>query len=192
MYMVARVEDVVRIPPSLFHLPLKEAALRVLRQKYEGRVDRELKAIIITVLNVDVEEMGRIIPGDGGTWHRATFDLLLFRPEQNEVVEGRVVEVVEHGIFVDLGPLDGYIHVSHISQRRVTIDVANGIVIEEGTNRVLRRNDVVRAKVQAVSFRVRPHQRPRVSLTMRGWLLGKLEWIEEELKKSGALPEAKG
>ncbi len=195
MYMVARVEDVIRIPPRLFALPLKEAALEVLRSKYEGLVDTNLKAIVVAVLDVEVEELGRIVPGDGSTWHRAVFDLLLFKPEQNEVVEGKVVQVTEHGIFVNLGPIDGYIHVSQISPsgRRVRVDVTQNMVIEEGTNRVLRKDDRVRAKVQAVSFRgAGPLKRPRIALTMRGWLLGKIEWIMEELKKAGALQEAKG
>ncbi len=195
MYMVARVEDVIRIPPRYFHLPLKEAALRVLRERYEGMVDKDLRAIIVTVLDVEVEELGRIVPGDSGTWHHAVFDLLLFKPEPNEVVEGRVTDMAEHGIFVNLGPIDGYIHVSQISPsgRRVVIDPNQQIAIEEGTNRVLRKNDIVRAKIQAVSFRgAGPLRRPRIGLTMRGWLLGKLEWIMEELKKAGALQEAKG
>jgi len=186
LYMVARVEDVVRIPPRYFHLPLRDAALRVLREKYEGRVSPELKGIIITVLDVQVEEMGRIVPGDPGTWHHAVFDLLVFRLEQNEVVEGKVSDITTYGIQVNLGPIDGFIHISQISNRRVMINEREGIVVEEGTNRVLRKGDKVRAKVQAVSFRIGPRMRPRIALTMRGWLLGKLEWIEEELKKSEA------
>ncbi len=186
MYMVARVEDVVRIPPRYFGYPLKDAALRVLREKYEGRVSPELKGIIVTVLDVDIEEQGRIVPGDPGTWHRARFDLLVFRLEQNEVVEGKVDEVTTYGIRVNLGPIDGFVHISQISSRRVMINEREGIVVEEGTNRVIRRGDRVRAKVQAVSFRIGPRQRPRIALTMRGWLLGPLEWIEEELKQSKA------
>ena len=186
MYMTAIAEDMVRIPPRYFGMPLKAAALRVLRERYEGRVDPEIKAIIITVLDIlEIDELGRIIPGDGGTWHRTVFELLLFRPEPNEVIEGDVVDVVEHGIFVNIGPVDGYIHVSQISPSgRVDINPVNKEVVDTATGVVIRRGDAVRAKVQAVSFRVRPGMRPRISLTMRGGeFLGKLEEIEKRIEK---------
>lgn len=195
MFMLAVAEDVIEIPPRYFNLPLKRAALLTLAEKYNGTVDPDHRVVIISVVDVkSIEEYGRLVPGEPGTWHRVVFELLLFRPEPNEVVEGTITSVEEHGIFVHLGPLDGYIHVSQISPvgRAETNPAQGEVVVEIGGERiVMRRGDAVRARVQAVSFRtLTRYGMPRVSLTMRGGeFLGKLEWIEKRIEK---LVKAKG
>ena len=50
-----------------------------LRAKYEGMVDEEL-GYVIAVTRVDVSPIGKIIPGDGATYHKVTFSLLTFYP----------------------------------------------------------------------------------------------------------------
>ena len=182
MYIIAEVEDVVRIPPNLFGFPLKEAALKVLRERYEGYLHPDL-GIIITVFDVKVEELGRILPGDGATYHNARFKVLSFKPQVKEVVEGIVVGATDKGLFVNLGPVDGFLHKSQISDKRVLFDERGGRYIIEETRQVVEKGDKVRARVVGVSFPTEPTARPRIILTMRQPLLGKLEWVEEELKR---------
>lgn len=182
MYIIAEVEDVVRIPPSLFGFPLKEAALKVLRERYEGYLHPDL-GIIITVFDVDVEELGRILPGDGATYHNTRFKVLSFKPQVKEIVEGIVVGATDKGLFVNLGPVDGFLHKSQISDKRVFFDEKGGRYIVEETRQVVEKGDKVRARVVGISFPTEPTARPRIILTMRQPLLGKLEWVEEELKR---------
>ncbi|HIC99630.1 MAG TPA: DNA-directed RNA polymerase [Pyrodictiaceae archaeon] len=182
MYIIAEVEDVVRIPPNLFGFPLKEAALKVLRERYEGYLHPDL-GIIITVFDVKVEELGRILPGDGATYHNARFKVLSFKPQVKEVVEGIVVGATDKGLFVNLGPVDGFLHKSQISDKRVFFDEKGGRYIVEETRQVVEKGDRVRARVVGVSFPTEPTARPRIILTMRQPLLGKLEWVEEELER---------
>ena len=80
------MEDTIRIDPTQFGLPLEKAAIEELRGKYEGLVDEEL-GYVIMVVNLDVNSVGRIIPGDGGTHHLVTFSILTFFPELQEVME---------------------------------------------------------------------------------------------------------
>jgi len=182
LYIIAEVEDVVRIPPNLFGFPLKEAALKVLRERYEGYLHPDL-GIIITVFDVKVEELGRILPGDGATYHNARFKVLSFKPQVKEVVEGIVVGATDKGLFVNLGPVDGFLHKSQISDKRVFFDEKGGRYIVEETRQVVEKGDRVRARVVGVSFPTEPTARPRIILTMRQPLLGKLEWVEEELER---------
>ena len=190
MYRVYRVKDVVRIPPEYFDLPLEEAATRVLRDKYEGIIDREL-GFILTVFDVKVSEEGRIVPGDGATYHVSEFSLLTFVPVIKEVVEGEVVEVTDFGVFIGLGPLDGLVHKSQIIDDKVLYDGRRGALIGQETKRVLEKGDIVRARIITVSTSA-SNRIMRIGLTMRQPFLGKVEWIKEDLERiHGKRSEAK-
>ncbi len=181
MYRVYHVVDVVRIPPEYFGLPIKEAAKKVLRRKYEGVVDREL-GFILAVYNVEVEEEGKIIPGDGATYHIARFDILAFTPILKEVVEGEIVEVTDFGIFVNLGPFDGLIHRSQILDDRMLYDSRRGAYMGQETKRIIEKGDIVRARIVTISTSS-SNRIIRIALTMRQPFLGKLEWIQEDLER---------
>jgi len=180
--MLYKVKDIIRIPPSYFNEDLEKAALKVIREAYEGVMDNEL-GFILSVQNVKVEEEGMIIPGDGATYHEAKFELLTFKPKPKEVVEGEVVEVARFGVFVNLGPLDGLVHKSQVmDDTEVDLDSKRGALIGRETRRILERGDIVRARVTSVG--IATANRPmRIALTMRQPFLGKLEWIKEELER---------
>ncbi|NPA05041.1 MAG: DNA-directed RNA polymerase [Crenarchaeota archaeon] len=182
MYLVAVVKDVVRIPPSLFDKPLQEAATRVLRERYEGYLHPEL-GIVVTVFDVKVSEYGRILPGDGATYHDAEFKILAFKPAVKEVVEGIVSDARVQGLFVNLGPIEGFIHKSQIMDDEVDFDPSSARFIGRRTRLAVGKNDKIRARVIAISLPSGPMQKLRVHMTMRQPLLGKIEWIKEQLKK---------
>ena len=182
MYKVITFQDVVRIPPSKFGKDLREAAKEVLEELYEGQLV-ENAGLVISILDVYVSSVGKIVPGDGGSYHKATFDALVFRPTLHEVVEGEVVTVEDFGLFVRLGPLEGLIHKSQIYDDRFSYDRAQGAMIGESTRYVVRKGDVVRARIVAVSSMASSIRGLRVSLTMRQPFLGKVEWIKKELER---------
>ncbi len=182
MYVVYRVRDIIRIPPSLFTLPLEEAARRVLIDRYVGYVDPEM-GVIVAVYNVKVSEYGRLLPGDGATYHESEFDVLAYKPVVKEVVEGSVVNVQEFGLFVNLGPIDGFIHRSQVTDEELRFDDQRKAFIGVRTRRVIEKGDNVRARVIAVSMPTEPSQKPRIQLTMRQPMMGKLEWVREEVER---------
>ncbi len=180
MFKLFRVRDIVRIPPEYFGMPLNEAATEVLRRKYEGVILENL-GLVLSVFNVTVEEEGRIVPGDGATYHRAEFDLLTFTPVLQEVVEGVVVDVTKFGLFVNIGPLDALIHKSQVTDERVEYDMQRGALIAQESKRIVEKGDVVRARIVAVSSG--GGQALRIAMTMRQPFLGKIEWIKEEVAR---------
>ncbi len=182
MYAVYRVRDVVRIPPSLFDVPLEEAAREVLYQRYLGYVDPDL-GIIVAIYNIHVDEHGRILPGDGATYHDTEFDILAFKPVEKEVVEGSIVSVQDFGVFVNLGPIDGFIHKSQIMDEEMRFDAQRGAFIGIKTGRIIEKGDVVRARIIAISLPREPTRKPKIQLTMRQPMLGKVDWIREEVAK---------
>ena len=191
MFRLLTVEDIVRIPPEKFGNPIDKVAREQIKMKYENIVDQGLGYVIL-VVDVDVEATGKILPGDGSTYHKATFKLLTFYPEMHEVVEGEVVEVTDFGAFVRIGPEDALLHVSQIMDDFITYDEKHGVLSGKETRRNIGKGNLVRARIIAVSF-PRGGAGGKIGVTMRQPFLGRLEWIEEDVKRSrGEKGEKKG
>ncbi|MEM4389640.1 MAG: DNA-directed RNA polymerase [Candidatus Micrarchaeia archaeon] len=181
LYRILTVKDTVRVPPAYFAMSLPQAVTQLLREKYERKVDKD-HGIVLSIWNVrDISE-GRVIPGDGAAYHDVTFDALVYAPEVNEVFEGEVTEVVEFGAFVRMGPLDGLVHLSQITNDFLHYDKKIPAFIGKESKKTLRKGDIVRAKVSTVSLRGSIPE-SKVGLTMRPEGLGKLEWLAEKEEK---------
>lgn len=181
MYRKMRLADTVRIAPELLGEPVQEAVKLALRDKLEGLVDKKIGAMVAVKDVIEVGE-GHILAGDGGVYYDAVFDALTFMPEMQEIIEGSVVEVVEFGIFVGIGPLDGLVHVSQLTDEFVNYDEKNSRLITKESGRSVTDGDKVRARIIAVSLNEREPRDSKIGLTMRQHTLGKLEWIEEARK----------
>ena len=188
MYKLLHMNDVVRIPPEKFGSPLEAVAAEVLRTTYEGVVMREFGAVL-AVFDVQVSNVGKILPGDGGIFHRTSFSLLVYMPMVQEVVEGEVVEVTDFGAFIRIGPMDGLVHVSQIMDDFITYDAKRGALIGKESQRVLEKGVSVRSRIITVSLSGGASRGSKIGMTMRQPFLGALKWIEDDLKKaSGAQP----
>lgn len=182
MFKLFTVEDTVRIPPEKFGESINKAAKEQIQMKYENIVDGTL-GYVLYIVDVDVDPVGKIIPGDGSTYHRIVFKLLTFFPEMHEVVEGEVVEVTDFGAFVRIGPEDALVHVSQVMDDFINYDEKNAILLGKESNKKLSKGDLVRARVIAVSF-PRGGVSGKIGLTMRQPYLGKIDWIRDEVKKN--------
>ncbi len=177
MYRVSTISDMVRVPPKYFSTEINSTLVHLLREKYERKVDKDL-GIVLSIWNVrDVSE-GSVIPGDGASYHRVSFDALSFMPEVNEVVEGDVSEVVEFGVFVRMGPLDGLVHLSQITNDFLSYDKKVPAFIGKESKKLLKKGDVVKAKISTVSLKSTIPE-TRAGLTMRPEGLGKLDWMKK-------------
>ncbi|ADG13719.1 DNA-directed RNA polymerase [Methanocaldococcus infernus ME] len=184
MYKILEVADVVRIPPSKFGSDLKETVKEILIEKYEGMLEKNL-GFVLSIIDVKEIGEGRVIHGDGSAYHPVVFEALIYKPEIYELVEGEVVDVVDFGLFVRLGPLDGLVHVSQIMDDYVSYDPKREAIIGNETKKVVEVGDTVRARIVAISLKSDRKRGSKIALTMRQPGLGKMEWIEEEKKKEG-------
>ncbi len=174
LFRLYEFKDIVRIPPERFGEDLKKVALELLREEYEGVLDDEL-GLIVTVTDVDINEEGYIIPGDGATYHEAKYTLLAFKPVRNEVVEGPVVSVTKHGIYVNIGPVDAMVHRSQLGEGSFTYDPATGSMIGPGNIRI-KKGDIVRGRIVQISTK---RGVLKVGMTLKGPGLGKIKDAEE-------------
>ena len=72
----------------------QKAAVNILKEKYESMINAEL-GYIIMILDAKVDEMGKMIAGDGGTFHKVQFEALTFYPKLQEIVQGEIVDITD-------------------------------------------------------------------------------------------------
>jgi DNA-directed RNA polymerase subunit E' len=189
LFKLITKEDTIRIPPETFGNPLEAVGHQQVKAKYEGVVNEEL-GYVIAVTNVKVSPIGKIIPGDGATYHKVSFSLLTFFPKIQEVVEGEVVEIADFGAFVRIGPVDALLHVSQLMDDFISYDEKQGVLQGKETKRKLITGDQVRVRITAVSLG-RAGSSGKIGVTARQPFLGKLEWIEHETQKIAELAQKK-
>ncbi|MDO8727581.1 MAG: DNA-directed RNA polymerase [Candidatus Methanoperedens sp.] len=188
MYKKMRLADTVRIAPELLGAPVEAAVKIALQDKLEGLVDKTIGAVVAIMEVIEVGD-GHILAGNAGVFYDAVFDAVTFMPEIQEIIEGTVLEVVEFGIFVGIGPLDGLVHVSQLTDEFVSYDEKNSRLITKESGRAITVGDRVRARIVAVSLNEREPRDSKIGLTMRQHALGKLDWLEEarqEKQKEGS------
>ena len=181
MYRILTVSDTVRIPPSYFTMDLRTAVQKLIQDKYERRVDME-NGVVLKVWNVHEIKGGKVILGDGAAYYDVKYNALTFIPELHEVVDGEVTEVMDFGLFVNLGPFDGLVHLSQITNEFVSFDRKASSLVTRTTKRTIKKGDLIRAKVVTVSLKPTIPD-TKIALTMKGDGLGKLEWIAEAKPK---------
>lgn len=123
--------------------PLSDAAL----EKYVGQtiplkvleIDRENRKVVLSNRRAEQEHQEQK--------RQERFASL----QEGQVVEGRVRRIVDFGAFIDLGGIDGLLHISEISWKRV-----------KHPSQVLREGETVRVQV----LRIDPEQR-KISLGMK-------------------------
>ncbi|MDD1744491.1 MAG: DNA-directed RNA polymerase [Candidatus Methanoperedens sp.] len=187
MYKKMRLADTVRIAPELLGAPVEQAVKIALQDKLEGLVDKTIGAIVAIMEVIEVGE-GHILAGNAGVYYDAVFEAVTFMPEIQEIIEGTVLEVVEFGVFVGIGPLDGLVHVSQLTDEFVSYDEKNSRLITKESGRAITVGDRIRARIVAVSLNEREPRDSKIGLTMRQHALGKLDWLEEarlEKQKEG-------
>jgi len=184
MFLKITLNNIVRIPPTLFGTNISDAAFSILSDQFNGQIYENIGFIIVVIDVLEVGD-GKILHGDACTYHTVKCTVLCYMPELHEIVEGTVVEVVEFGCFVRLGPSDALVHVSQICDDFIQFENMSQRFLGKESNKILTVDDVVRGRVIAVSMG--SGRSGKLGLTMRAPFLGKIEWINEEIEK--ILPE---
>ena len=179
MFYKVEIKDHIRVPPELFGLDREEAVIERIKTEYDGYVSKEL-GIVVNVSKVKDVGDGIIIPGDGASYYETVFDLIVFKPELQEVVLGRIKDITDFGAFISIGPIEGMIHISQTMDDFVSFAKDKTLQGKE-SKKVLKVGDKCKARIIAVSFK--DPANPKLGLTMRQLGLGRLDWLEEEEEK---------
>ncbi len=188
MYLISEINDTVRIPPNRFNEPLNEVASGIINETYVGKIDKKM-GLMVTVKDIKEIGVGKVIMGDGAAYHEVVFTALFFKPELHEIVEGEVIEVTEFGAFIRIGPMDGLVHVSQVTDDYINYDGKRGALIGKESKKTLEEGNRVRARIVALSLKGKSSKETKIGLTMRQPNLGRVEWIEKEKEKKSKKPK---
>lgn len=183
MYKKIKIKELIRVSPVRQHGDLKKSIIESLREKFEGRTT-PATGVMLSVIDIETIGDGVIYPTDAGIHYPVIFNMLVFKPELHEVVEGDVIEVAEFGAFIRMGPMDGLVHVSQIMDDFVNFDDKSAVFLGKKSRRTIKEGDHVRARIISISY----EKESKVGLTMRQPGLGVMEWIENEKKGITAAP----
>lgn len=191
MYYLTEMQVTVRVPPRRFGEPIEKVIVDLAREKYENSVDPET-GLIVAVNNVISLSPGKIVPGDGATYHEVVFNAVTYKPLKGEIIQGEVAETIKFGVFLRLGCTDALSHMSQIGQEKFALSTKKGgVLVGRDTGRQLRVGDNVRAKVINASI---DHVSMKIAVTMKHPRLGTHGWreaIKEENEKKKAAKERK-
>ena len=179
MFYRTKVESHIRIPPSELKKDIKTAVMEKLGQQIEGIISSEL-GFIISVIKVDSIGEGIIIPGDGAAYYQTNFEVITFKPELQEVVYGKISDIANFGAFINIGPVEGMIHISQTMDDFVSFS-KQGILAGKESKHTLKVNDRCKARIIALSYK--DITNPKIGLTMRQPGLGSLQYLEEKKTK---------
>jgi DNA-directed RNA polymerase subunit E' len=182
MFSIVHMSDVVRIPPNRLTNSLKNTAIGILKEKYESMISPDI-GYIIMIIDATANSIGKLVAGDGATYHRVSFKALTFFPKLQEVVEGEVVEITDFGAFVRIGPTDALLHLSQITDDYLKSDVKQGVIIANQSAKMLKIGSRIRARITAVSLG-KGAAMGKIGITCRQPFLGASEWIEQDVKKA--------
>ncbi len=179
MYKRVTLTDTVEIPPEQLADVSMDLVRKRLQDKLEGRMDEDVGSVV-SVISVTGIGDGAVIPNRPGVYYEAEFEAITFDPEMQEVIDGTVVEVVEFGAFVGIGPVDGLLHVSQISDEYLSYDAENQQLASTESNRTIGVDDAVRARIVTKSIDERNPRDSKIGLTAKQPGLGKHGWLEAE------------
>ncbi|MDH5019178.1 DNA-directed RNA polymerase [Halobacterium rubrum] len=188
MYKRARLKDTIEVPPEHLGDVGPDLVKRLLQDKLEGRMDEDVGSVV-TVTEVHDLGEGAVLPNRPGVYYEAEFDAVTFEPEMQEVVDGEVVEVVSFGAFVGIGPVDGLLHVSQISDEYLAFDEENQQLASRESNQVLGTGDAVRARIVTKSIDERNPRESKIGLTAKQPGLGKHGWLRAAREQEQAESE---
>src|SRR5581483_8381144 len=157
MFAIVHMSDVVRIPPNRLTHSLKDAAIQILKEKYESMISPEV-GYVIMITDADASSVGKLVAGE-------------------------VVEITDFGAFVRIGPTDALLHLSQITDDYLKSDVKQGVIVANQTARSLKIGSKLRARITAVSLG-KGAGMGKIGITCRQPFLVALEWIAEEIKKA--------
>ncbi|MFA5175968.1 MAG: DNA-directed RNA polymerase [Candidatus Nanoarchaeia archaeon] len=179
MFYEIEVKSHIRIPPRELEENIKESILKNLKSTFEQFISQDLGIVVDVSEVLDVGE-GVIIPGDGAAYYETRFKIIVLKPEMQEIVIGKISEIAGFGAFMNIGPIDGMIHISQTMDDYVSF-TKQGELQGKESKHMLKTGDKCRARIIAVSYK--DLTSPKIGLTMRQPNLGSIAWIEEDLKK---------
>ncbi|CAI5757909.1 unnamed protein product [Candida verbasci] len=153
MFILSEIEDLVRIPPNTFNIPIQHAITDELHKKYSNKIINNL-GLVVSIWDISDIKDGLLKPGDGGSYVGVTFRAIVFKPFRGEVLTGWVTECNPMGIKIRLGFFDDiWIPKNYLFEECEFKEVEKAWVWNmDGNELFIDMNEKVRFRVEEENF----------------------------------------
>jgi len=148
MFYLVKTRIIVPVPPSELHpeRDIRDTILGILRNTYEDSVHPDY-GYILAVLDAKVEGLGYITPDNPSVFFKVVAEMLVFKPEAGEVIEGPIVNAIETGVYVNIGFTDAFISVNALGREHFRFDIRREELVGTRTNTVIKTGDWIRGRL---------------------------------------------
>jgi DNA-directed RNA polymerase subunit E' len=163
---------------------LKEDIKESIEESIDTLHVKEENGVFLGVTEITkIGESGDILPERPEIFFDVEYTALFFQPAPNEVIKGIVSDVAEFGPFVRIGPIDALVHISQITQEKMTYNPQQDVIASADGKKVIQTGDLIKAIVVNSTI---SSERMRVNLSMKQDGMGPLKWAEKEKSKKKA------
>ncbi|MCS7122346.1 MAG: DNA-directed RNA polymerase [Candidatus Micrarchaeota archaeon] len=177
VYRIVEAEEYVKIPSHMLNMNKDEAVREVLLNQYKNKYF-ETFGLVLDIIDVNVESENVIMINDPKIYFKTRFKLLSFTLDRKEVFLGIVREITDFGAFVLIGPFEGLLNISQISDEKWIFNKEKKRYENTDKTKTLEIGDLVYVKVSSITMKEGP-AKAKISLTCRSAGLGNLKWIEQ-------------
>jgi len=155
MFYLVKTKMTIPIPPDKLdpNRDINDVTLEIIRNVFEGTTHPDL-GHIIAILGGHTEDLGYITSQTPSIFFRVYVEMLVFKPEQNEIIEGPIENAIETGVFVNLGFYDAFISVNALGQDHFIYDIKTGELKGTRTQISIRKGDWIRGRLLPVTTSV--------------------------------------
>ncbi|KAI8376304.1 DNA-directed RNA polymerase III subunit RPC8-like protein [Radiomyces spectabilis] len=105
MFILSEIEDTVKVEPNDFRKDNHIAITDVLNEKYANKIVQEV-GLCICVYDILHASDGFILYGDGCSYIKVLFRVVVFRPFVGEILTGKIKSCSPRGVRVTMGFFD--------------------------------------------------------------------------------------
>jgi len=163
MYFKVKLKTILPVDPSNLdpRKPLNEVLLRLARNYFEAVAVPEV-GFIIAILDIETLGAGEIKLRDPRVYFRVILDSLVYKPIRGEVLIGKVENLTDSSIYVNIGSFDAILPINQIGEGRYRYIAKSDIVRGMRTREIIRKGEWIRAMVTRYRYIVPTEIRPLV------------------------------
>lgn len=177
MYEVVTIRTRVRLPAKYVESENKNKYLM-------DSINKEISGTIIDnrllgIACIGIREVGKgeIFINNPYVYYDVVFDILAMNPQLKEVYRGQIVDLNETYATVNIGPVDGIVHISQVMDDFAEFE--SNAYVGRKTKQTIKIGDTVLASITSISTKIGM----KIAMTMRSPGLGKMESKKKEEKK---------
>lgn len=148
MFLRVKLKTLLPVDPANLdpRKPLKDVLLNLARNYLESTVIPDV-GFILAVMDIEPLGAGEIKLRDPRVYFNVLLDTVIYRPVRGEVVLGKVENLTDSSVYLNLGCFDAILPINQIGEGRYRYIAKSDVVRGIRTREVIRKGEWIRAVV---------------------------------------------